>query len=185
MPNPENSRAETAATGPLPEQTITWVWDTISLRYGRRFLGIWDGLDLGKVQRDWAWELRFMSDEQLAYALDRLPPDPPANAIVFRGWCRSMPEPGRLKLPPARGKLEVPAKVQAELARLAPKPDDEPQEVRAARRRLELLQGRVGLSPVHLEAIAAAERVISRHEAGLPAPDDTDEADTEPPLPQP
>jgi hypothetical protein len=165
---PQDSPAPTKVEPVLPPETITWLWERLTVRYGRRFVGIWDGVDLGPVHQDWAYELRNVSDEQLQWAVENLPEEPPAHAGVFRRLCRDMPDPNRLKLP-APVRRGIPPNIRAALQALAePDEDPRPQRVRWAESYIAKFGAAIHLTPFQKETLACARAVLRRWEATKP-----------------
>ncbi len=103
---------------PLPLKAVDRLFERLLATYGRDFVARYDGQDLGAVKTAWAHELAGFDGQlqALAWALENLPERCP-NAIEFRNLARRAPAPDvpRLAEPAAD-----PARVAAELARLAP-----------------------------------------------------------------
>lgn len=177
----QQSDADAAANEGLPPATFEWVWSTLGVRYGHFFAGKWDGFNMDMVKEDWRLKLGRLTDHQLQYGLDHLPEGrPPSDVGEFRSICLRAPAPKpQLALPPKRGPVQIPEATLAKFAQLQPKEDDEPQVVRGARHTIRQLEGRKVVSEVHRESLAAAHRVIRRHEAGLPT--DEEEGNAVPP----
>ena len=102
----------------LPTKWVEALFTKLTLAYGRDFLGRWEGLDVMDVKTDWGHELAGFErhPECIAYALANLPMKAP-TVIEFRAIARKAPhtEAPRLESPAAD-----PARVAAELAKLAP-----------------------------------------------------------------
>lgn len=103
---------------PLPLKAVDRLFERLLATYGRDFVARYDGQDLGAVKTAWTHELAGFDGQlqALAWALENLPERCP-NAIEFRNLARRAPAPDvpRLAEPAAD-----PARVAAELARLAP-----------------------------------------------------------------
>jgi hypothetical protein len=82
------------------------IFRKMTVRWGRRFLGIWEGVDLLEVKADWAHELRNMPHENIAHGLTHLP-DAPCTVGEFKRLCHTMPPPvfKALPAPPADKKI--------------------------------------------------------------------------------
>lgn len=65
----------------------------MAVRYGSRWLLMWEGVDIAAVKADWVNGLALVverSPHAITYALDNLPDDPP-NLSQFRKLCNSRP----------------------------------------------------------------------------------------------
>ena len=104
----------------IPTNWIDKIFEKLSLRYGREFLGRWEGMPIGDVKTDWGDVLGGMAEhpEAIGWALDNLPDVRPPTAQEFRAICRRAPSPDvpRLEAPRAS-----PERIAAELAKLAPR----------------------------------------------------------------
>ncbi len=104
---------------PIPIEWIDRIWQRMTVGYGRRWLQLWDGMDMPDIKKGWSLELAGCSAESIAYALEHLPPNPPSCAAL-RALCREAPASGPT-LPQLESKPADPAgvaKVTAELAKL-------------------------------------------------------------------
>lgn len=103
------------APEPLPLHWIEKLFRKLSARYGRAFLGQYDGVALEDVMADWAEELGGFGarPEALAHAIAHLPERAP-NVAQFRALCVGAPS-AAPALPPVPAD---PARVQAELAKV-------------------------------------------------------------------
>lgn len=167
MPNPAESQMKVEPV--LPPATITWLWEQLTLMYGQRFLGQYDGIDKAKVMANWAYELRYVSDEQLQYGLENRPIDFPPDVGRFRAIARAMPSPERLRLPPKTGDKGVPPEVREALASLAtPHPDFElPAGVAWARRYVATWGTHPHLSPFQKQTLEHARSVLALRDPEL------------------
>ena len=59
----------------IPATWIDKIFERLSLRYGRDFLGRWEGMPIGAVKTDWCGVLEGMDKHPAAigWALDNLP----------------------------------------------------------------------------------------------------------------
>lgn len=98
----------------LPQHWVEKLFRKLSARYGKAFLGQYDGVALEDVMADWAEELGGFSarPEALAHAIAHLPERAP-NVAQFRALCVGAPS-AAPALPPVPAD---PARVQAELAK--------------------------------------------------------------------
>lgn len=108
---------------PLPQAWIEKLFRKLQARYGKAFLGQYDGVPLTDVMADWADELAgFVArPEAIAHAVANLPERAP-NVTQFRALCVGAPS-AAPALPPVQAD---PARVQAALAqvsRAAPQSD--------------------------------------------------------------
>jgi hypothetical protein len=166
QPRPRSGDEPVPEAG-LPSATFEWVWNSIGVRYGHFFAGKWDGFELSIVKEDWRLKLGDLTDRQLQFGLDNLPIGrPPADCGEFRELCLRAPAPvsDTPRLPPKRGKVEIPPEVRSEFERLRPQEDEEPLKVRGARNTIATLEARKVLGDVQREALAAARRVVKRYD---------------------
>lgn len=105
-----------AAPAPLPQHWVEKLFRKLSARYGKAFLGQYDGVALEDVMADWAEELGGFGarPEALAHAIANLPERAP-NVAQFRALCVGAPS-AAPALPPVPAD---PARVQAELAKVS------------------------------------------------------------------
>jgi hypothetical protein len=100
---------------------LTWVdriFERMAVRYGRRFMDQWIGVDLDAVKHDWAAELEGLqkSPAGLIYGLSNLPDDRPPTVTQFRAICiRGIPEQTIKALPAPKVDL---SRMQAEFDKL-------------------------------------------------------------------
>ena len=87
---------------PLPSEWIDRVFSKLTLRYGRDFLGKYEGIELDTVKADWAEEMAGLQNrpEAIKYALDHLPTDKAPTVLQFRELTRRAPEKQAIALPP-------------------------------------------------------------------------------------
>ena len=73
---------------------VVQIHSALAVRYGRRWLAMWAGLDMELVRNDWRRVLREYAGNPKAvmHALDNLPEQVP-TAIDFRTLCGSGPRP--------------------------------------------------------------------------------------------
>lgn len=102
----------------LPLTAINRLFDRLAATYGASWLRQWDGVDPGPVKSLWAHELSGYSNNlgAIAWALENLPEKCP-NLIQFRNLCRNAPEVEQKRIDQPKAD---PARVAAELAKLAP-----------------------------------------------------------------
>ena len=103
------------APAPLPQHWVEKLFRKLSARYGKAFLGQYDGVALEDVMADWAEELGGFGarPEALAHAIANLPERAP-NVAQFRALCVGAPS-AAPALPPVPAD---PSRVQAELAKV-------------------------------------------------------------------
>lgn len=110
---------QTTAPQPLPLSWIEKIFRKLSARYGRSFMGQYDGVPLEDVMADWSEELAGLTKrpEAIAHAIGHLPDRVP-NVAEFRKLCLGAPVQAlALPSPPAD-----PVRVQAEMSKLGRKP---------------------------------------------------------------
>lgn len=119
----------------LPDTWTDRIFDKLTLVYGQSFLRRWADIDMAAVKADWAHELGGFAQqpEAIKWALQNLPPEKPPTVLEFRALCRKVPaeQPKQIEGPPAD-----PARVAAELQKLASLRPDEKKDYRAWARRI-------------------------------------------------
>lgn len=108
---------------PLASATVDGIFAKLHVRYGAAWAAKWNGIPIELVKADWSDELGGLSIQRLTHGLLHLPEFPP-TVQQFRLLCLSQHEPAPPALPPARG--PIPARVAAELERLAKTQLDRP-----------------------------------------------------------
>ena len=103
----------------LPLAWIDRVFEKLTVTYGHQFLGRWRDVDLNAVKSDWADQLSGLSSfpQGIAYALENLDPEKPPTVLMFKAMALRAPRPEALRLDEPKAD---PARVAAELAKLAP-----------------------------------------------------------------
>lgn len=103
-----NARLKTVKREPLPSAWIDRIFSKLSARFGRDFLGRWEGLDLDVVKADWAEELAGLQDrpDAIKYALENIGTKPP-NVGEFKEICGRAPVAGLLALDQPRASEDV------------------------------------------------------------------------------
>ena len=103
----------------LPTAWVEKIFDRLTVRYGRDFLGRWEGIPIADVKTDWASCLSglFQHPSSIAWALDNLPDSKPPTVQEFRALCRKAPAPDVPRLEPPVAEAAV---IAAEIAKLAP-----------------------------------------------------------------
>lgn len=79
---------------------VVQIHSALAVRYGRRWLGMWAGIDMDLVRADWRRQLREFADNPMAvmHALDNLPEQVP-TATDFRMLCSAAPRAAYTPLP--------------------------------------------------------------------------------------
>lgn len=79
---------------------VVQIHSALAVRYGRRWLSMWAGIDMELVRSDWRRQLREFADNPMAvmHALDHLP-DMVPTATDFRTLCSAAPRPAWAPLP--------------------------------------------------------------------------------------
>lgn len=85
------------------------------VRYGSKWISMFQSVDMELVKADWASELSGLSGAAIKHGLENLPPEFPPTVAQFKAACLRAPEPAfkRLDAPKAD-----PARVAAELKRM-------------------------------------------------------------------
>lgn len=98
---------------------VVQIHSALAVRYGRRWLAMWAGLDMELVRADWRRVLRDYAANPTAvmHALDNLPEHVP-TASDFRTLCASGPRPAWQPLPPPVTSAQGKAVMRELLARL-------------------------------------------------------------------
>ena len=87
----------------LPSSWVDSLFARLAVRYGSAWMGMWNGVDIAAVKRDWAEELAGFADapDAIKHALANLPDRPP-NVQQFRALCINRPRTEKaLPAPPA------------------------------------------------------------------------------------
>lgn len=103
---------------PAPDFVVQ-IHSALAVRYGRRWLAMWAGLDMELVRADWRRVLRDYAGNPTAvmHALDNLPEHVP-TAADFRALCASGPRPAWQPLPAPATSAQGKAVMRELLARL-------------------------------------------------------------------
>ena len=103
----------------LPIAWIDKLFEKLSIRYGRDFLGRWEGMPIADVKTDWSDVLSgFKSHpDSIAWALENLPEAKAPTATEFRPLCRKAPTPNVPQLEAPKASRD---RMEAELRKLAP-----------------------------------------------------------------
>lgn len=114
-----NERLKREPVQPLPSQWIDRIFSKLTARFGRDFLGRWEGVDLDIVKADWADELSGLQSrpDAIKYALENMGKKAP-NVAEFKEICNRAPVAGLLSLPSPKASRDVIDKA-IELARAA------------------------------------------------------------------
>lgn len=99
----------------LPLAWVEKIFRKLSARYGKAFMGQYDGVPIADVMADWSEELAGLQNrpEAIAHAISSLPERAP-NVHAFRQLCVNAPRVAVALPAPAAD----PARVQAEMAKL-------------------------------------------------------------------
>ncbi|CAN7408777.1 hypothetical protein LJR074_002587 [Acidovorax sp. LjRoot74] len=106
---------------------VVQIHSALAVRYGRRWLAMWAGLDMELVRADWRRVLRDYAANPTAvmHALDNLPEHVP-TASDFRTLCASGPRPAWQPLPPPVTSAQGKAVMRELLARLQAPSETQP-----------------------------------------------------------
>ena len=101
------------------DDPIVQIHSALAVRYGRRWLAMWAGLDMALVRADWHRVLRDYTGNPAAvmHALDNLP-DAVPTALDFRALCAAGPRPAWRPLPAPATSAEGRAVMRDLLSRL-------------------------------------------------------------------
>ena len=85
---------------PWSSEWVAAILAKLTARYGRDFLGRWEGVEISVVKDDWADELAGLQSrpEAIRYALENLGAKSP-NVSEFRDLCRRAPDAPKPSLP--------------------------------------------------------------------------------------
>jgi hypothetical protein len=99
---------------------VVQIHSALAVRYGRRWLAMWAGLDMELVRADWRRQLREYADNPAAviHALDNLPDQMVPTAPEFRALCAAAPRPAWRPLPSPATSDKGKAAMRELLARL-------------------------------------------------------------------
>lgn len=91
----------THATSLLPMRWVDKIFHRLTMRYGRDFLGRWEGVPIAEVKDDWAEFLACFAErgEAIRYGLDNLPDSRPPTVQEFSAVCLRCPAAVPLALP--------------------------------------------------------------------------------------
>lgn len=92
---------------PLRTDLLDWVFDHLTLTYGRMFLARYDGLPVDDIRANWAEELGALNGwpEAIRFALSNLPPDRAPTVLEFRNLALRAPRPNNApRLPGSKPK---------------------------------------------------------------------------------
>lgn len=103
----------------LPIAWVDKLFEKLAIRYGREFLGRWEGMPIADIKTDWSDVLSGFRDhpDSIAWALDNLPEVKAPTATEFRALCRKAPAPNVPQLEAPKASRE---RMAAELEKLAP-----------------------------------------------------------------
>lgn len=99
----------------LESKWIDAIHARMLVRYGAKWISLFQSVDMELVKADWASELSGLSGAAIKHGLENLPPEFPPTVAQFKAACLRAPEPAfkRLDAPKAD-----PARVAAELKRM-------------------------------------------------------------------
>ena len=105
----------------LPAPWTEKIFMKLTLIYGRDFTGRWEGMNICDIKTDWSHELSGYENrpKAIAWALTNLPPGKPPTVLEFRKLCNTLPQEATVFIDAPKAD---PARVKAELAKLAPAP---------------------------------------------------------------
>ena len=100
----------------LPLQAVDRLFARLQATYGRDFISMFEGIEIGLVKSSWAHELSGFAGDlpAIAWALENLPERCP-NVIAFRNICRRSPTPDVPRIEYSQAGKE---RIDAELAKL-------------------------------------------------------------------
>lgn len=103
----------------LPIAWVDKLFEKLSIRYGRDFLGRWEGMPIADIKTDWSDVLSGFKGhpDSIAWALDNLPESKAPTATEFRALCRKAPTPNVPQLEAPKASRE---RMAAELEKLEP-----------------------------------------------------------------
>ena len=103
----------------LPIAWVDRLFEKLAIRYGRDFLGRWEGMPIADIKTDWSDVLSGFKGHpySIAWALDNLPEVKAPTATEFRALCRKAPTPNVPQLEAPKASRE---RMAAELEKLAP-----------------------------------------------------------------
>jgi hypothetical protein len=120
-------------------RTIDAIHARMLVRYGSKWINMWNGVDPELVKTDWARELERVTRDQVMFALENLPAEFPPTAGQFRSLC-----------------LELKTSSEYQQWQALPAPAANPQRVKAELERMQAIKG--GLSQPREWAYAMQER---------------------------
>lgn len=132
----------------LRTDLLDWVFDHLTLTYGRMFLSRYDGIPVDDIRASWGEELEQFNawPEAIRFALHNLPPDRAPTVLEFRNLALRAPRPNHPRLPGEKPKYaNHPAVIQ---------------HVKAAER--------AARSERNTDRLQWARDIVARHAAGKP-----------------
>ena len=120
----------------LPSAWIDRIFSKLMARYGRDFLGRYEGMDLSIVKADWSEEMAGMQSrpQAIKYALEHLPVKAP-NVIEFKEICNRAPVRPLLALDSPKADQDVIDRAIAAMREVTRFKGDRLDPIRALRRR--------------------------------------------------
>jgi hypothetical protein len=112
----------------LPDGWVDYVFSKLTVRYGAKWLGQWEGVPLQAVRVDWSQVLDGLQARDgaaLLYGLQYLPDDFPPTATEFRKLCNRCPDPTP-QLPAPEVDRDKAAQVVAKLREIRDAPKQPP-----------------------------------------------------------
>lgn len=103
----------------LPIAWIDKLFEKLSIRYGRDFLGRWEGMPIADIKTDWGDVLSGFRGhpDSIVWALENLPESKAPTATEFRALCRKAPAPN---VPQIEAPIASRERMAKELEKLAP-----------------------------------------------------------------
>lgn len=85
----------------LPASWVDHIFAKLTLTYGQRFTGLYAGLEINSVKRDWGATLSALQHhpQAISFALENLPVDLPPTSLQFREIARACPAQPQRRLP--------------------------------------------------------------------------------------
>ena len=84
---------------PASRESVDQLFALFAVSYGKRWMDMWDGLDMDMVASLWADELGGLKVRHIKYGIEHRPKVHPPTAMEFRDICKMAPEPSMQCLP--------------------------------------------------------------------------------------
>lgn len=138
---------------PASRDSVDQLFALFAASYGKRWLDMWDGMDMDLVASVWMAELDGLKLRHIKFGLQHRPREFPPTAMQFRDLCKQAPDPPMQSLPDNTRKAD-PARLQAILATIPRGAARDP--LACAQKHLERLNAGERLTPTQRDLVRKA-----------------------------